>query len=210
MALPDGVTQANFDRALRAFEKAAARSGCSRAIRRRALQRRVLAVPGEPRRTASAAAAPYTVEEVQAVVRAANTYRIPLYTISTGKNLGYGGSREPVRQRCARLERMNRILEISEKNASALIEPGVSYFDFYRYIQEHKPAFDGLPGSGWGSLIGNALDHGGGYTMTQFRITSMRTAVWKWCSRTASFCAPAWARCRTRRRGSSTSTALAR
>lgn len=43
-------------------------------------------------RSASAAVAPASVEEVQAVVRVANKYKIPLYTISTGKNLGYGGS----------------------------------------------------------------------------------------------------------------------
>jgi len=68
------------------------------------------------------------------------------------------------------LKRMNRIIEVSEKNASALVEPGVSYFDFYRYIQEHKlNVWMDCPDPGWGSLIGNALDHGGGYTMTTFR-----------------------------------------
>ncbi|WP_031304616.1 FAD-binding protein, partial [Sphingobium quisquiliarum] len=40
----------------------------------------------------SAAVAPSTVEEVQAVVRIANRFKVPLYTISTGMNLGYGGS----------------------------------------------------------------------------------------------------------------------
>ena len=34
------------------------------------------------------------------------------------------------------LKRMNRILEVNEENAYALVEPGVSYFDLYRYIQE--------------------------------------------------------------------------
>ena len=33
-----------------------------------------------------------TTEEVQEIVRIANRYGIPLYPISTGKNLGYGGS----------------------------------------------------------------------------------------------------------------------
>ena len=48
---------------------------------------------GEPEeRYASAAVAPVTVEEVQAVVRIANEYRLPLYPISTGRNLTYGGS----------------------------------------------------------------------------------------------------------------------
>jgi len=40
----------------------------------------------------SAAVAPSTAEEVSQVVRIANTFKIPIYPISTGKNLGYGGS----------------------------------------------------------------------------------------------------------------------
>jgi 4-cresol dehydrogenase (hydroxylating) len=40
----------------------------------------------------------------------------------------------------------------------------------YRYLKEHgiKLWLD-VPDPGWGSLIGNALDRGGGYTMAQFR-----------------------------------------
>lgn len=42
---------------------------------------------GEPEeRIASAAVAPFTADEVQAVVRIANERRIPIYPISTGKN----------------------------------------------------------------------------------------------------------------------------
>ena len=61
---------------------------------------------GEPEeRVASAAVAPDTVEEVQKIVKTANEYKIPLYPISTGKNLGYGGSApESLRQRGARPE----------------------------------------------------------------------------------------------------------
>ena len=104
-------------------------------------------------------------------MRAANTYSIPIYTISTGKNLGYGGSAPDLSGSVVLdLKRMNRILEVNERNASALVEPGVSYFDLYRYIQEHKlKVWIDCPDPGWGSLIGNALDHGGGYTQTTFR-----------------------------------------
>ena len=41
----------------------------------------------------SAAVAPDSAEEVSKVVRVANTLKIPIYPISTGKNLGYGGPR---------------------------------------------------------------------------------------------------------------------
>ena len=40
----------------------------------------------------AAAVAPRTVEEIQAILRIARDYRIPLWTISTGKNYAYGGA----------------------------------------------------------------------------------------------------------------------
>jgi 4-cresol dehydrogenase (hydroxylating) len=173
MALPPGVSQQTFDKALKEFESAVGSQWVFTSDDDVALYRDAYSpFQGEPEeRVASAAVAPYTVEEVQKVVRAANTHRIPIYPISTGKNLGYGGSAPNLSGSVVLdLKRMNRILEVSEKNASALVEPGVSYFDFYRYIQEHKlKVWMDCPDPGWGSLIGNALDHGGGYTMTTFR-----------------------------------------
>ena len=122
-------------------------------------------------RIASAAVAPFTAEEVQAVVQIANEKRIPIYPISTGKNLGYGGA-APVLSGSVVLDlkRMNRILEIDERNAYVLVEPGVTYFDLYRYIQDRglKLWID-CPDPGWGSVIGNALDYGGGYTHGAYR-----------------------------------------
>lgn len=42
---------------------------------------------GKPREP-SGAVRPSSVEEVQAILKAANNYKIPLWTISRGKNLG--------------------------------------------------------------------------------------------------------------------------
>jgi FAD/FMN-containing dehydrogenase len=122
-------------------------------------------------RVASAVVAPATAEDVQKVVRVANRYKIPLYTISTGKNLTYGGSAPAYSGSVILdLKRMNRILEVSEANACALVEPGVSYFDLYRYIREKNlKLWIDCPDPGWGSLVGNALDHGAGYTGTPYR-----------------------------------------
>jgi len=173
MALPPGVSQRDFDRARLAFEAAVGAEWVFTSDEDVALYRDAYSpFKGESEeRVASAAVAPYTVEEVQAVMRAANEYRIPIYPISTGKNLGYGGSAPNLSGSVVLdLKRMNRILEVNERNASALVEPGVSYFDFYRYIQEHKlKVWMDCPDPGWGSLVGNALDHGGGYTRTTFR-----------------------------------------
>ncbi len=125
--------------------------------------------PNEP--VPSAAVGPDRVEQVQAIVRIANRYRIPLYPISTGKNFAYGGPAPNVRGSVTvDLKRMNRILEVDDKRHFALVEPGVSYIDLYRYIQERglKVWID-TPDPGWGSPIGNALDHGIGYTLGFYR-----------------------------------------
>jgi FAD/FMN-containing dehydrogenase len=122
-------------------------------------------------KVASAAVAPETVEQIQQIVRIANRYSIPLYTISTGRNLAYGGS-APVYSGSVVLDlkRMNRILDVDEDQAYALVEPGVSYFDLYRHIRERgMKLWIDCPDPGWGSLIGNALDHGAGRTPLPYR-----------------------------------------
>ena len=116
--------------------------------------------------SASAAAAPASTEEVQAIVRAANQYRVPLWPVSGGKNFGYGGASPRMAGTVVLdLKRMNRVLEVSEADGYALLEPGVSYFDLYNHIQAkgYKLWLD-VPDPGWGSVVGNALDHGVGYT----------------------------------------------
>ncbi len=127
---------------------------------------------GEPEeRYASAAVAPDTVEQVQAIVRIANDYRLPLYPISTGRNLTYGGS-APVYSGSVVLDlkRMNRILDVSERDKTCLVEPGVSYYDMYRYLRQNKiRLWIDTAAPGWGGLIGNALDRGAGQTDADVR-----------------------------------------
>ena len=120
----------------------------------------------EQRYKAHAAIAPTSTGQVQEIVKVANDLRIPLWTVSRGKNFAYGGAAPVVSGSIVLdLSRMNRILEVNEKFGYALVEPGVSYFDLYRYIQERglKLWLD-VPDPGWGSVVGNALDHGVGYT----------------------------------------------
>jgi 4-cresol dehydrogenase (hydroxylating) len=125
----------------------------------------------EDERFASAAIAPDTVEQVQSIVRIANENRLPLYPISTGKNLTYGGS-APVYSGSVVLDlkRMNRILDVSERDKTCLVEPGVSYFDLYRHLRQNTlRLWIDTADPGWGGLIGNALDRGAGYTGTDVR-----------------------------------------
>jgi (+)-pinoresinol hydroxylase len=173
MVPPPNVSEADFNAALNEFRSAVGASWVFTSDEDVALYRDSYSIYwGEPEeRVASAAVAPAKVEEVQQVVRIANKYRIPLYPISTGRNLTYGGSAPNLRGSVVvDLKRMNRILEVDEKRAFALVEPGVSYFDLYNYIRDRnlKLMLD-VPDPGWGSPVGNSLDHGVGYTLAQYR-----------------------------------------
>ena len=168
MRLPPGVNSKDFSNALKQFAVAVGKEWVFTSDEDVDLYRDsyspVWNEPEEP--IPSAAVAPDSVEQVQAVVRIANKYKIPLWTISTGKNLGYGGSAPLLGGSVVLdLKRMDRVLEINEKDHYALLEPGVSYFDLYRYIQERKlNVWIDPPDPGWGSPVGNSLERGGGYT----------------------------------------------
>jgi FAD/FMN-containing dehydrogenase len=173
MRLPPGVSASDFAAAIQQFQDAVGKEWVFTSDEDVALYRDAYSpFMGEPEeRFASAAVAPESVEQVQKVVRVANQYKIPVYPVSTGKNLGYGGS-APVLSGSVVLDlkRMNRIVEVNEHNAYVLVEPGVSYFDLYRFIQEKGlKLWVDVPDPGWGSPVGNALDRGGGYLMPQFR-----------------------------------------
>lgn len=63
------------------------------------------------------------------------------------------------------LHRMDRILEINEEYAYAIVEPGVSYMALYDEIQKRGlKLWMSVPALGWGSVVGNYLDRGFGYT----------------------------------------------
>jgi 4-cresol dehydrogenase (hydroxylating) flavoprotein subunit len=111
---------------------------------------------------ASAVVQPASVEEVQAIVRIANERRVPLWITSQGRNNGYGGSSPRVRGSVVvNLRRMNKVLEIDEELGYAVVEPGVRWFDLYEAIQAggHRLMLS-CADLGWGSVIGNTLDHG--------------------------------------------------
>src|SRR5262245_37468740 len=168
MAAPPGISERDFARALTEFRNAIGAEWVFTSDEDVNLYRDAYSpFKGEAEdRVPSAAVAPTTVEQVQAIVRIANARRIPLWTISTGRNLGYGGSAPAYSGSViVDLKRMNRILEVNDKTHYAVVEPGVSYFDLYRYIEERglKVWIDPAD-PGWGSPVGNALERGGGRT----------------------------------------------
>ena len=118
--------------------------------------------PGWDDYTASAVLMPETVGEIQEIVRIAGRRGVPLWTHSTGRNNGYGGPAPRVKGSViVSLRNMNKVLEIDEELGYAVVEPGVRWFDLYEAIQAggHKLMLS-IADLGWGSVIGNTLDHG--------------------------------------------------
>jgi 4-cresol dehydrogenase (hydroxylating) len=173
MKVPPNVSEADFTTALREFASIVGDAWVFTSDEDLELYRDSYSIlwgeANEP--TAAAAVAPDTAEQVVALVKVANRYRIPVYPISTGKNLGYGGAAPALAGSVVfDLKRMNRIVEIDERHGYVVVEPGVSYFDLYAYIQEKglKLWID-CPSPGWGSVLGNALDGGVGVTLAPYR-----------------------------------------
>ncbi|PGH13604.1 hypothetical protein AJ79_03597 [Helicocarpus griseus UAMH5409] len=114
----------------------------------------------------SAGLCPSSVEEIQAVLKIANEHQVPLWVCSQGKNFGYGGPGPRVAGSVVlSLQRMKRILEVNEKLTYIVVEPGVTFFDIYNYLRKHKlDLWVSVPALGWGSVVGNTVDRGHGYT----------------------------------------------
>jgi hypothetical protein len=137
--LPPGVSPAALDAALAAFASVVGDAFVQTSDDVLAVHEDEFHIGDPTRHTPSAVVLPEGVEEVRAIVRIAGEHRIPLWTVSTGRNLGYGGSAPRVPGSVLlELSRMNRILEVDEKLAYALVEPGVRFFDLY----EHRIARD--------------------------------------------------------------------
>jgi 4-cresol dehydrogenase (hydroxylating) len=164
LILPDQVDLATFNQALDEFRQVVGDEWVLATDQDRETYLDLYA-PGhaaELEHAPSGAVVVNSVEQVQAIVRIANRYSIPLWPISRGKNFGYGGA-APVLAGSVILDmgRMNRILEVNEDLAYCIIEPGVGFFDLHDYLTENNiPLWMSIPGNGWGSVMGNALERG--------------------------------------------------
>ena len=107
MTLPPGINSRTFSLAVREFERIVGKEWVFSSEEDLSLYRDAYSPlwneKDEP--IPPVAIAPADVEQVRAVVKAANSFRIPLWTISTGKNLGYGGSAPAARGRAIETSR---------------------------------------------------------------------------------------------------------
>ncbi len=109
---------------------------------------------------------PESKEQVQFLVKLALEFNVKLWVYSTGKNWGYlntSGSENAV---VVLLNRMNKIIQVNNELAYAIIEPGVTYQALNHFLSNNNYTLwtDSPGGPPTGSVIGNALDRGVGVT----------------------------------------------
>ena len=164
--LPPGVTPAALDRALEAFAAELGSDAVVTSPSELLEYRDPYTYRGSDEFDAAGVVMPTSTEQVQAVVRIANEHKVPLWTFSQGRNNTYGGPAP--RQRgsvLVNLRRMNRILEVQDDLAYAVVEPGVRWFDLHEALQARGgDLWPSIPDLGWGSVVGNSLDNGIGYS----------------------------------------------
>jgi 4-cresol dehydrogenase (hydroxylating) len=166
--LPPGITEARFSAILERLAKVVGKAGLISAEAELDEYRDPYAFAERDTFRPAAVVLPTTVEQIQEILRIAadHTPAVPLWVVSQGRNLGYGGPAPRVPGSVVvSLRRMNRILEVNEECAYAVVEPGVSFTDLYEHLRAggHKLMLS-VPDLGWGSVVGNALDRGRGYT----------------------------------------------
>src|SRR5688500_4902133 len=115
--LPPGMSAEDFRDALEALRKVVGKDSVFVADQLASYVDPYSIASDDDAHAASAAVAPSNAEQVQAIIRVANQYRLPLWPISCGKNHGYGGAAPRMPGTVVLdLNRMNRILEINEES----------------------------------------------------------------------------------------------
>lgn len=165
--IPRGVTQQEFQKAIEKFRKLLGDENILIRPEQLAPYKKIMMPVDEAEHAPSAALAATTVEQVQGVVRICNEHKIPIWTISTGRNFGYGSAAPHHRgQVILDLKKMNKIIHVDRELCTALVEPGVTYGQLYDYLKENDlplmlsfsaPSLIAGP-------VGNTMDRGVGYT----------------------------------------------
>lgn len=165
--LPPGVSAAQFKSALAEFAAIVGLDGVLTSGEKLAPYTKIMIAESEDLHRPSAVLYATTVEQIQQIVGVCNTYKIPIWTISTGRNFGYG-SAAPANagQVVLDLRYMNKIIDVDPVLCTALVEPGVTYQQLWDYLHENKiPLWLSCPApSTLAGPVGNTLDRGVGYT----------------------------------------------
>ncbi|GAB6054332.1 FAD-binding oxidoreductase [Magnetospira thiophila] len=123
---------------------------------------------------------PKSTEQVQQVVQAANSHKMPLYSFSRGRNWGMG-SKLPVKDGCVLvdLSGMDKIHEVNDTFGYAVIEPGVTQRQLSEHLKAMKSRFFlDVTGSGAEtSILGNMMERGVAYNTLRIELLQQMQVV---------------------------------
>lgn len=111
--LPHGVSKSAFEAALREYRAIVGDDNVIADVEQLAPYARLMVPDETTHHQPCGAISAGSVEDIQKILAVSNKYRIPLWTISAGRNFGYGEAAPATPgQMVLDLKRMNRIIEI--------------------------------------------------------------------------------------------------
>lgn len=113
---------------------------------------------------------PKTTREIATVLAFADEKRIPVTPRGSGTGLS-GGAVPIVGGIVLSLEKMNRILEIDDKNFIAVVEPGVTLTELRTELEKHNLVYPLYPGELSATIGGNVATNAGGMNAVKYGVT---------------------------------------
>jgi len=111
---------------------------------------------------------PENTEQVSKIMKLANEEMIPVTPRGAGTGLS-GGAVPLYRGIVLSLEKMNKIIELDEKNLTITVEPGVVTGEIQKFANRHGLLYAGDPCSGDSSFIGgNVAENAGGNKVIKY------------------------------------------
>lgn len=165
--LPKGVSETDFQAALTRLKALLGAENVLTSDEQLTPYRKTMISSPDEDHQPGAAVLARSVEDVQGILKICNTYKTPVWPISTGRNFGYGSAAPGTRgQIVLDLKHMNKIIEVDPVLCTALVEPGVTYQQLWNYLKENDiPLWLSCPApSAIAGPVGNTMDRGVGYT----------------------------------------------
>jgi glycolate oxidase len=129
-------------------------------------------MPLAPNGTPLAVVLPADTEQVQAVVRACASAKVPI--VPRGAGSGLSGAANAI-DGCVMVSmvKMNEILEIDPDNRLAVVQPGVVNLDFRNAVEKHGLFYPPDPSSyDWCTIGGNLSTNAGGLCCVKYGVTT--------------------------------------
>jgi glycolate oxidase len=111
-----------------------------------------------------------TTEEIAKVMKYANEHKIPVVVRGSGTGL-VGACVPTVGGIVLDLTKMNKIINLDEKNLVLEVEPGVLLMDIYEYVESRGYFYAPDPGEKTATIGGNVSTNAGGMRAVKYGVT---------------------------------------